>query len=102
MAGYRLDLDKRAIARLAVGDEVVDFLDGVGQAKADRAEQLAPKKTGRGARAVEHETGQDDDGVYTRIGYAAGGFYMSFVELGTEDTPPEPHLRPALDEPLDD
>ena len=100
-AGFRVQVDASAVARLAEDPDMAAFLDDVGAAKADRARELAPKRTGRGAASIDHEVGVDDDGAYARVGYRPEGYYMAFVELGTSDTTPDLHLRPALDEDLD-
>lgn len=66
-----------------------------------RARQKAPKKTGalrRGIQVVnvyDRETGL----VEYHVGWnKRTAFYGPLVELGTEDTPARPHLRPAADE----
>ena len=99
-AGWRVQVDPAAVDRLAAGPDVAAFLDDVGAVKADQARELAPKRTGRGAASIDHEVGVDEDGAYARVGYRPEGWYMAFNELGTSDTPVQPHLRPALDEPL--
>lgn len=61
------------------------------------ARRLAPKRTGRLRRGIVIEEVTDlDTGLE---GYAVGwndkAFYGMFVEMGTEDTDPRPHLVPA-------
>lgn len=99
MAGeFRFELDAAALQDYLDGPDVEDYLDDVGDLKASSAAQLAPKDTGRGAASISHETGVDDEGAYTRIGYTADGFYMPWVELGNGSSTAQPHLRPALDQ----
>ena len=65
------------------------------------ARQKAPKETGALRRGIQVEN------VYDRqtglVEYHVGwnkytAWYGALVELGTEDTPARPHLRPAADE----
>lgn len=100
-ASHRLQLDSAAIADLSRGPMVEDLADEVGAQVADRARELAPKRTGKGASNIAHQVGEDVDGVFVDVGYKPDGFYMAFQELGTEHNPPRPHLRPAIDAPVD-
>ena len=60
------------------------------------ARQLAPKDTGNLRRGIAVDNVLDDRGaVEFRVGWTKRAFYGSLVELGTEDTPAQPHLRPA-------
>lgn len=66
-----------------------------------RAKQLAPKKTGALKRGIQVENFYDRETglVEYRVGWnRRTAFYGPLEELGTEDTPPHPHLRPAADE----
>jgi len=98
--GFRFEPDDGALEDLFTGPEALDFLDVVGEAKAELAKAYAPKRTGFGASHIDHEVDTDSDGAYVRVGYQGPGFYLAFQELGTERFPPQPHLRPALDEDL--
>ncbi len=62
-----------------------------------KARQLAPVDTGNLRRniAVENVYDPETQQVEYRVGWTKKGFYGSLVELGTEDEPPKPHLRPA-------
>jgi HK97 gp10 family phage protein len=65
------------------------------------ARQKAPKETGalrRGIR-VENVYDRETGMVEYHVGWdKRTAFYGALVELGTEDTPARPHLRPAADE----
>jgi HK97 gp10 family phage protein len=63
------------------------------------ARRRAPKDSGNLAKniAVENVYDRATGLVEYRVGWTKQGFYGSLVELGTEDTPARPHLRPAAD-----
>ena len=65
----------------------------------NEARRLAPKDTGNLRRniAVENVYDRDTGLVEYHVGWKHQGWYGSLVELGTEDTPARPHLRPAAD-----
>jgi HK97 gp10 family phage protein len=65
----------------------------------NEARRLAPKDTGNLRRniAVENVYDRDTGMVEYHVGWKQQGWYGSLVELGTEDTPARPHLRPAAD-----
>lgn len=65
------------------------------------ARQKAPKKTGALKRSLKVENTYDPKTglVEYRVGWDKRvAFYGPLVELGTENEPPRPHLRPAADE----
>lgn len=65
------------------------------------ARQKAPKETGALKRSLKVENYYDSSTrmVEYRVGWDKRiAFYGPLVELGTEDTPARPHLRPAADE----
>lgn len=97
--GVDVELDSDAIADFLAGPEVMHLMAEVGEVVTERARALAPKKTGRGAAAINHEEGRDDEGPFTNIGYDdPQAFYMEFQELGTSHAAARPHLRPAINE----
>lgn len=60
------------------------------------ARRLAPKDTGALRRGIAVDNVLDARGaVEFRVGWTPGVFYGPLVEFGTEDTLPQPHLRPA-------
>ena len=63
------------------------------------ARRLAPKDTGnlRKNIAVENVYDRETGLVEYHVGWTKLGWYGALVELGTEDTPARPHLRPAAD-----
>ena len=63
------------------------------------ARRRAPKDTGNLRRniAVENVYDRDTGLVEYHVGWKKLAWYGSLVELGTEDTPARPHLRPAAD-----
>lgn len=65
------------------------------------ARRRAPKKTRALARGIQVENVYDRETglVEFHVGWNKGSaWYGLLVELGTEDTPAQPHLRPAADE----
>lgn len=65
------------------------------------ARQKAPKETGDLKRGIRVENAYDRETglVEYRVGWDKRiAFYGGLIELGTEDTPAQPHLRPAADE----
>lgn len=98
MDGFRLQLDADAIADLGFSDEVADLAQDVGDQVAERAAELAPKRTGAGAASIHAELGEDEDGAYADVSWDRDHFYMGFKELGTEHEPAQPFLRPALEQ----
>lgn len=97
---FRVDLDSRAVDKLAGDTQAKALMDRVGRQVADRAADLAPKRSGRGAAAISHDVDSDTDGAFTNVGYEPQGWYMAFQELGTASHAPQPHLRPAIGEDL--
>lgn len=62
------------------------------------ARALAPVATGNLRRNIVVDNVLDDEGrVVYRVGWSPKAWYGLLVELGTEDTPARPHLRPAAD-----
>ena len=60
------------------------------------AQRLAPVKTGRLRNGiVVSETTTADGTTEYRVGWDSSVPYGPAVEFGTEDTPAQPHLRPA-------
>lgn len=64
------------------------------------ARRRAPKDTGDLRRGIRVDNVLDERGqVVFRVGWDKRiAFYGPLVELGTEDTPAQPHLRPAADQ----
>ena len=65
------------------------------------ARQKAPKNTGALRRGIQVENVYDSKTglVEYHVGWNKyTAWYGALVELGTEDTPARPHLRPAADE----
>jgi HK97 gp10 family phage protein len=65
------------------------------------ARQKAPKETGALRRGIQVENVYDKQTgmVEYHVGWNRyTAWYGALVELGTEDTPARPHLRPAADE----
>ena len=60
------------------------------------ARRLAPRETGQLKRGMSVDNVLNGNGeVEYRVGWSPGAFYGSLIELGTEDTRAQPHLRPA-------
>jgi HK97 gp10 family phage protein len=63
------------------------------------AKKNAPRQTGALRRSIKVENVFERGHVFYRVGWDKRvAFYGPLVELGTEDTPAQPHLRPAADE----
>ena len=88
-----------AIEALAQTPGVKRQLRVVAGAIRKEARRRAPKDTRNLARniAVENVLDPATGQVEFRVGYRPRAFYGGLVELGTEDTPAQPHLRPAAD-----
>lgn len=64
----------------------------------DDARRRAPVKTGNLRRNIFVDNVLDEKGrVIYRVGWRPKAWYGRLVEFGTEDTPAQPHLRPAAD-----
>jgi len=63
------------------------------------ARRLAPKESGnlRKNIAIENVYDPETRMVEYHVGWNKKAWYGGLVELGTEDTPARPHLRPAAD-----
>lgn len=89
--------DPRALHEIANSDEVQRELHKLAKDIQRDARRLVPKRSRNLSRHIEVEEITDlDTGIE---GYAVGwgdkGWYGMMVELGTEDTDPQPHLVPA-------
>lgn len=80
-----------------------DFLEEAWKDAADRAEAIrrsaddrAPKLTGEGAASIAVSGGTDDEGRYIEVGTDVD--HMFYQEFGTFDDPPQPFMRPAIEE----
>lgn len=90
--------NQSAIDELGFNDEAVDMLEDVGDQVADIARGLAWKDTGEGAESIHGEVGEDSGSAFVDVSWDREHFYMTFQEVGTEDRPASPFLRPALDQ----
>lgn len=61
---------------------------------AAKASDLAPRRTGFLAEHITYEMTAEGT---ARVGWEPPAFYGFFVEFGTVNIPPQPHLRPAVD-----
>lgn len=95
---FRFVADRRAMRDVSFSPPVRDYVDDLGDDVAERARQLAPKRTGAGAASIHAEAGEDRGGAYADVSYDEAHSYMAFAELGSEHEPPQPFLRPALDQ----
>jgi HK97 gp10 family phage protein len=89
-------VSQRAVQQLRSHAVVRQSLEEGADGVVERARKDAPKKTGAGARSIHKEPIEEDGGV---VGYSVSWDtehdYMRFHELGTEDMPARPFLRPA-------
>jgi HK97 gp10 family phage protein len=94
-------LNREVLDQIALSDQVTGQQKTVATAIQKIASRRAPKRTGRMAKGIRVEESVDEQ---TRLPeYRVGwdkktAWYGPLEELGTEDTEPRPHLRPAADE----
>lgn len=87
-----------ALAALSQVPEVKRQVRARAVAVRDDARRLAPVESGalRRSLAIVNVYDPQTRTVVYRVGWRTDiAFYGGLVELGTEDTPPQPHLRPA-------
>lgn len=94
-------LRREVIAALTQTPEVKRQVRAVAVEVRRLARQKAPVRTGALRRSIRVENVYDRE--TGRVEYRVGwdkriAWYGGLVELGTEDTPARPHLRPAADE----
>lgn len=88
-------LNVAALRRVMRSDPVAADLMNRGERVAERQGQLAPRASGRMARAIEARMAKDDDGLVCYIG-PWGIWYAWFPEFGTFNRPAESFLRPSV------
>jgi HK97 gp10 family phage protein len=91
---------REVIAALTQTPTVKRQVRAVAAAIRDDARRLAPRRTGALRRSIKVENVYDP--TTGRVEYRVGwdkriAHYGGLVELGTEDTPARPHLRPAAE-----
>jgi HK97 gp10 family phage protein len=88
-----------ALAAIARGREVDDAVKAAAEAIRKEAARRVPKESGNLARNIAVEKVRAAGSSEYHVGWTKrDGFYGPLVELGTEDTPARPHLRPAADQ----
>jgi HK97 gp10 family phage protein len=88
--------DQTVIEDLGQHPQVMKKVRAVAEAIRDEARRLAPVGTGELRRSIVIE--DEPNSGELRVGwYKIAGAHGPFVEFGTEDTPAQPHLRPAAD-----
>ncbi len=93
---YTLNIDHKAIERLAGGPDVTKALTIIGQEGEKSAKENVAVDTGNLRRSITHELGQHDPlNPYVRIGTNVE--YGLFQEIGTRFMDAHPFLRPALE-----
>lgn len=92
-------LSPSALAAIAQHPEVKAQVRLVANTVAKFARQKAPKETGKLRQniGVEQVRNPRTGAIEFHVGWKRRGWYGSLVELGTEDEPARPHLRPAAD-----
>jgi hypothetical protein len=99
----RIDWDGSALDELLHSSHGVSVkaLEEPGRAVEAEARRLAPVRTGATRDGITIRSGSDSDGPYVDIISTAedekGRPKGLFIEIGTNDTPAQPYLRPALD-----
>ena len=84
------------VAKATSGPERKEALDDGAEIIVDRAQSLAPVRTGLLKR--EGIVSGNNTGDYINIGWTEPGFYGRFLEYGTSKMSPRPHLRPAWEQ----
>lgn len=82
----------------ATDEAIYNALEIIGNKAADYAAALAPVDTGRLRNSLTSEVHMDEKAVYigTNVEYAP------FVELGTYKQRPQPYLKPAIENHIDE
>lgn len=99
-AANGVDLDAAGFARAlrqATDGMVLDSEDALRRVAVrvqNEARKLAPVDTGRLRASITHSIARTANGPVARI--RVGVAYGAFVEYGTERSPAQPYLRPAL------
>ena len=68
------------------------------EARTNVPSNLKGERSSQPEKAIISVPGSDADGPYVDVGYdkTHPGFYLWWHEVGTADSPPQPHLRPAV------
>lgn len=93
--------DRNLLAAVSQAPSVKKQVRAVAAEIRKEARRRAPKETGTLRRGIKVENVYDRETrmVEFRVGWdKRSAFYGPLVELGTEDTPARPHLRPAADQ----
>lgn len=90
-------VDVAACNRYARGRSLLDAIrdEGMLDQIVDEMRRLAPENTGKGADSIDYEL--DESGEFWRISWGKAHFYMYFSEVGTDDEPARPFMRPVAD-----
>jgi HK97 gp10 family phage protein len=82
----------------ATNEAIYNALYIIGAKAADYAAGLAPVDTGRLKNSLTHEVAMDEKAVYvgTNVEYAP------YVEFGTYKQRPQPYLKPAIQNHMDE
>lgn len=86
-----------AIAAIVRSRAVESTVEAVAEEIRKEASRRAPKDSGNLARNIAVEKVNAAGNTEFHVGWRHSAAYGPLVELGTEDTPPRPHLRPAAD-----
>lgn len=92
----RVRVNLSAVAALARDPQVLQDMQEVADAVAERMRQRAPRDTGAGAASIRAEFDAAIPGY--RVGWDEQHFYLGFYETGTEHQPARPFARPTADE----
>lgn len=93
--------DRAVLAAVSQSPVVKKQVRAVASEIRKRARKRARKQTGAMARGIRVDNVYDKETglVEYRVGWdRRTAFWGPLIELGTEDTPAQPHLRPAADE----
>ena len=99
MPVYENASERERIRNLKNDPEVLRALIEAGEQIAEEARMLAPVRTGNLKKSIKAELVADPvTGYEARVGFTKAAYYGTFVELGTEEHPPQPFLRPAAEQ----
>lgn len=94
-----LGIVSAALAKIVQARQVDDALKTAAEAIRKEAARRVPKDSGNLAKNIDVEKVRVAGSPEYHVGWTKrDGFYGPLVELGTEDTPARPHLRPAADQ----
>lgn len=84
------------LGRRARNQVIRKGLRAAGRPVVDEARRRAPRRTGKGARAIRSEVVIKGESAEVRVGVSKRRYYLKFHETGTRHHRAQPWLKPAL------